>query len=433
MRNIVIIGNGISGVTAARFIRKRSDAAITIVSSESPHFISRTALMYAYMGQIREEDLKPYPDTFWVRNRMLLVQAHAVRIRTREKSIELATGEHLPFDSLILATGARPNRFGWDGEFLPGVQGLYSMQDLAILEENSAGASSAVVVGGGLIGVELVEMLLSRGIKVTFLVREEQYMEYLFSPPESEMVWRHLLRHGVDVRLKTEVSHFVSGDDGRVAAVVTDQGDRFKASIVGLSVGVHPNTDLAVTSEVETNRGILVDAYFQTSAEGVYAIGDCAEFRDALGNGRRIEQLWYSGRAQGRRLGLNLTGDAKPYGQDVFYNSAKFFDLEYQTYGAVPPILPDGFSEVMYRDPLKEHFLRIVYNEASHAVTGFNALGLRLSQDVCTRWIRSKTSIESVVDHFGEADFSGEFSRGIHSEVLGMMSSQLPDGTPVLS
>ncbi len=433
MRDIVIIGNGISGVTAARFIRKRSDAAITIVSSESPYFISRTALMYAYMGQIRYEDLKPYPDSFWARNRITLIQAHAIAIRTKERVVELASGEHLSFDTLILATGSRPNRFGWQGEFLPGAQGLYSMQDLASLEQHSKEASAAVVVGGGLIGVELVEMFLSRGIHVTFLVREEQYMEYLFAPTESEMIWRHIKRHGVDLRLGTEVKRIIPGDDGRVAAVETTAGDRIDATIVGLAVGVHPNADLAVTSDIDTNRGILVDSRFQTSEEGIYAIGDCAEFREDLENGRRIEQLWYSGRAQGRRLGLNLTGESRPYAQDVFYNSAKFFDLEYHTYGTVPPTLSPKHNEVIYRDPLKEQLLRIVYIEESHEVIGFNSLGVRLSQEVCVGWIRSGVGIEHVIDRLKEADFGEEFSRSINSEVIGILQSQLTDIRPVLT
>ena len=170
---IVIVGNGISGVTAARFIRKSSDASITIVSSESPHFFARTALMYAYMGSIRDQDLKPYEDDFWIKNRIDLVQGYAITVDTTVKIVRLGGGDNQSYDSLILATGSKPVRIGWKGEELPGVQSLYSMQDLALMRRNTNGVKRAAVIGGGLTGVEVSEMLRSRGIEVVFGVRSQ--------------------------------------------------------------------------------------------------------------------------------------------------------------------------------------------------------------------------------------------------------------------
>lgn len=172
--HIVIIGNGITGVTAARELRKlKPDWRITIVSGESDHHYSRPALMYIYMGHMRYEHTKPYEDSFWHTNKLELVRAWVQRIDTQKKELVLDRGAPLRWDKLAIATGSVTNKFGWPGQDLRGVQGLYGLQDLELLEENTRGCSRAVIVGGGLIGIELAEMLHTRGIHVTFLVREK--------------------------------------------------------------------------------------------------------------------------------------------------------------------------------------------------------------------------------------------------------------------
>src|SRR5688500_17744857 len=173
MKHIVIIGNGIAGVTAARHIRKRSDHRITIISSETTHFFSRTALMYIYMGHMKYEHTKPYEDWFWEKNRISLVEGSVKFIDSELKVVSMENGRMLKYNKLLIASGSAYNKFGWPGEDLQGVCGLYSLQDLQAIEVATQNISDAVIVGGGLIGIELAEMLSSRKIKVHFLVREK--------------------------------------------------------------------------------------------------------------------------------------------------------------------------------------------------------------------------------------------------------------------
>ena len=156
--HIAIIGNGISGITAARFIRKLSDHRITVISAETDHFFSRTALMYIYMGHMRFEDTKPYEDWFWAKNRIDLLRAYVERIDPDQKQLELRDRAPLPYDKLIIACGSTPNKFGWPGQDLDGVHGMYSFQDLEAMERHSPGLQRAVIVGGGLIGIVMAEM-----------------------------------------------------------------------------------------------------------------------------------------------------------------------------------------------------------------------------------------------------------------------------------
>lgn len=184
MEHVVIIGNGIAGVTAARHIRKLSDKKITIISAESEYFFSRTALMYVYMGHMKFEHTQPYENHFWKKNNIELVHGYVAKVDTEQKLLYLADKSSLNYDKLVIATGSKPNKFGWPGQDLDGVQGLYSKQDLELLEENAPNnkvCKRAVIVGGGLIGIELAEMLRTRDIPVTFLVREKKLLEQCFA------------------------------------------------------------------------------------------------------------------------------------------------------------------------------------------------------------------------------------------------------------
>src|SRR5690606_36982357 len=162
MKKIVIIGNGIAGITAARHIRKKSNFDITVVSGESDFFYSRTALMYIYMGHMKYEHTKPYEDWFWKKNKIDLVRDWVEEVDGTQQILQLRSGKSLPYDTLIIATGSKPNSFQIPGIDAQGVQSLVSLQDLALMESNTKNIREAVIVGGGLIGVEMAEMLLSR-------------------------------------------------------------------------------------------------------------------------------------------------------------------------------------------------------------------------------------------------------------------------------
>ncbi|MEX1055383.1 MAG: FAD-dependent oxidoreductase [Rhodothermales bacterium] len=410
-KHVVIIGNGIAGVTAARFIRKLSGFEITMISDETDFFYSRTALMYIYMGHMRFKDTKPYEDWFWEKNRIRTVRDVVDQIDASRKSLSLRSGREIGYDVLIVATGSRSNKLGWPGQDLAGVQGLYGMPDLERMEVETRGIERAVVVGGGLIGIEMAEMLHSRHIPVTFLVREAGYMDYVMPPEESAMIDDEILRHGIDLRLSTELKEIL-GDD-RVRSVVTSGGEGISCGFVGLTVGVRPNIDAVHGSEIEANRGVLVNEYFETSMPDVYAVGDCAEFRkDGVGS-KRVEQLWYTGRMHGGTVARTICGERTVYDPGPFFNSAKFFTIEWQTYGNIAPAHDDGIESILWQEGRR---LVRIDHDASR-VRGFNLMGVRFRHAVCERWLREERSIDYVLEHISEAGFDPEFERRIERNV----------------
>jgi NADPH-dependent 2,4-dienoyl-CoA reductase/sulfur reductase-like enzyme len=430
MDELIIIGNGITGTTVARHVRKRSDRPITVISSEYPYLFSRPALMYVYMGHMRFEHTKPYEDWFWARNRIERMFDHVESIDTDRKTLRLRQGGERPYGTLVIATGATTQKFGWPGQDLPGVQGLVSKQDLDLMEENTRHVRHAVIVGGGLIGIEMAEMLTTRNIPVTFLVREAFYWDNILPKEEARIITRHVYEHGIDLRLSTQLKEILPGPDGRVRAVVTDKAEEIACELVGVTTGVRPVIDVVKGSKIEANRGILVNEYLETNVPDVYAAGDCAEFRTPRPRHPKVEQLWYTGRMQAETLARTLCGDRTAYDRGIWFNSAKFFDIEYQTYGFVSNIpLPDEDS-LFWEHEDHKHSIRIVYLAKSEEVIGFNLLGVRYRQDVCRRWIQEKRTVRYVLEHLGEANFDPEFFGEMEPAVVEAFNRQ-SSGSPV--
>jgi len=255
VKQVVIIGNGISGITAARHIRRMSNHRITVISSETKHFFSRTALMYIYMGHMNYEHTKPYEDWFWKKNHIDLVDAYVSKVDTDKKIVICGDGNAMPYDVLIIACGSKPKKIGWPGQDLEGVSGMYSYQDMETIERFTHNINHAVIVGGGLIGVELAEMLTSKNVQLTFLVREPSFWSIVLPKEESELVGKHIREHHVDLRLSTELKEILPDQNGRVRTVVTNKGEEIPCQFVGLTAGVTPNIDFLKKSKIDLERG----------------------------------------------------------------------------------------------------------------------------------------------------------------------------------
>jgi NAD(P)H-nitrite reductase large subunit len=423
MRKIVIIGNGISGVTAARHLRKMGDDKILLISDESDAFFSRTALMYVYMGHMKFEHTQPYEDGFWDQNKIERVRGRVDKIDPTKKILTLIDQRTIDFDILIIATGSIPNRYGWPGEHLQGVQGLYHKQDLEALEASTPKIDRAVIVGGGLIGVELAEMLVSRGKKVTFLVRETAFWNSVLPHDEASIISDHIKKHGVDLRLSTELKEILSDDNGSVAGVVTHSGEQIPCQWVGLTAGVSPNIGFLTKSIIETDRGVLVDRHLKTNQPDIYAIGDCAQQRHPLEGRPSVEAVWYTGRIMGETVAQSIMGKPKEYTPGQWFNSAKFFDIEYQTYGKVSAQKQKNEQHLYWST--KNKALRIAYDKSSQRVLGIHSLGIRLRHDCIDQWLNEGKAYEYVIKHLQEALFDPELYRSPVQHIQQTFNTQL--------
>ena len=424
MKHIAIIGNGIAGITAARYIRKLSDYKITVISAESEHFWSRTALMYIYMGHMKYHHTKPYEDWFWPKNRIGLVHDYVSKVDPENKKLHLRKGGEFAYDVLIIASGSIPSKLGIEGEGLDGVCNMVSLQDLKKIENSTKNIEQGVIIGGGLIGIELAEMLLSRDTKVTFLVRENSFWDAILPPDESEIINKHIGKHHINLKLRTKAKE-IRGENGRVTTVITDEGEEIPCQFVGVTVGVKPQIGFLNNSGIEMDRGILVDNYFQTNCPDIFAIGDCAQHRTPPDGRKPVEQIWYTGRIQGETVAKTICGNTTPYNPGVFFNSAKFLDIEYQVYGEVPAKDSDEITSFYWEND--EKAVRIVFEKASQKVIGFNLLGIRYRQEVCEQWISTGATITEVINDLERANFDPEFHKKYEEDIRNNFKMKFPE------
>lgn len=418
MRKIVIIGNGISGVTCARHIRKQCDDDITIISAETKHFYSRTALMYIYMGHMKYEHTKPYEDFFWEKNRLALVQQKVLEVKPSVKRLIMERGSPIAYDLLILACGSVTKKYNWPGQDLKGVRGLYSFQDLESMEAETKGIRHAVITGGGLIGVEMAEMLHSRKIPVTMLIKDKYYWASVLPEPDARLVSRQIIKNGINLVYESELKEIRGDAQGRVNAVVTSASKLIDCDFVGIATGVSPNISFLKDSGLRLDKGILVNEYFETNEQDIYSIGDCAQMEKPMPGRKPIEQVWYTGRIQGETLAQTICGKRTAYRPGPWFNSAKFFDLEYQTYGLASSKLEEGETYFYWEHPKRPIGFGAVYHSGTKELKGVNSYGMRLKHILFDQWLSRKATIDNVLENLHKASFDPEFAKNHVKEIV---------------
>ena len=422
-KKIVIIGNGIAGITCARHLRKQCGDEIIVISSETEHFYSRTALMYIFMGHMRYEDTKPYEDWFWSKNKIQLIKDKVTAIDTGARQLKLS-GKEIHYDKLIIASGSKSNFPPFKGIDLKGVQGMYGVQDLEMMQLNTKSISRGVIVGGGLIGIEMAEMLLSKNIEVSFLVRENLFWNTVLPKEEAAIISNHIKEHHVDLRLETELAEIKGDSSGKVKSVITNIGEEIFCEFVGITVGVSPNIDFLQGSGIDTDKGVLVNEYFETNQVDVYAIGDCAQYKNPLAGRKNIEQVWYTGRMHGETLAQTLAGKKTAYNPGPWFNSAKFFDVEYQTYGKVDAEPNEEENSFYWEHEKGKICFRIVYKKTDQTIVGCNTLGMRINHKILDRWIQEKKPIDEVMLNLPQINFDPEFFDKHENVILAAYNQQ---------
>jgi len=420
---LVIVGNGAAGMQAALEARRLAPAAeITVVSEESEHGFSRPALMYLLAGQLRLADTEPQERSTLAKHRLEMRRARAVGLDPVTKTL-LLEGGALPYDRLLVATGAGPIAPPWPGSDLAGVGAFVTMADLAWLEDALGLTRSGIaprpgpppyglrpgprhrpvqavaVIGGGPIALEVAETLRALGRRVHLVVRQEWLAPMGLDGRQARWITERARAAGVEVHAGASVERFEG--EGALEAVVTSEG-RVKVELAVVAIGVAPNTGwLGGALALDGHGAVQVDAGLAASAMDVFAAGDCAA---AIGAAHPAS--WRIARAQGLVAGQRLAGQDARYAPGVWHDGGKFFDLEHTVVGAL------GTPAVRYELRHEERgavrsCLRLAFGEAG--LLGVSALGRRWDDGVLRRWIAAGRDEAFVLAHLPEAAFDAEF------------------------
>ena len=318
---IVIIGGGASGFAAAQKLRReRYQGSIVVLSNENAAPIDRPNLSKDYLaGNAPEEWVPLRPDSFYSENHIeLRLESNVTGINAHSHEVALANGSKVPFDRLLLATGAEPVRLSIPGAEQPHVQALRTLSDCRAIIERAKTARRAVVLGASFIGLEVAAALRARGIEVHVVAPERRPMERILGPQMGDFVRTLHEEHGVVFHLE-DAANAIDGN-----RVSLQGGSTLEADFVVAGIGVRPRMELAERAGLTVDRGVVVNAYLETSAPAIWAAGDIARWPDPYsGESIRVEH-WVVAERQGQTAALNMLGHRERFTAVPFFWSQHY-------------------------------------------------------------------------------------------------------------
>ena len=345
----VVVGGGIAALSAAQAIRERNKTATITMVTDEPVLPYYRPMLSDYLGEeLSAEQLFVHDSAWYAENRIdVLTDQRVVKLDSSARQVETKDGTVISYDKLILATGAFSNVPPFKGVDLPGVYPLRNLLDARRLKEALKEAKRAVVIGGGVLGLEAVEELIGLGWEVAVVEHNERLMPRQLDPQASHILHDLMESKGIALHLGVSTEEIVG--ESSVQGVRLNNGQTIPADLVILSTGVKPQVQLAQEAGLEVQQGIVVDQQMRTNINGVYAAGDVAQF------GERVIGLWPVSLEMGRVAGAAAAGDWVEFKMPTLSTALAAFDREIFSIGEVN--FPDGqVRTVVVEDPTTGYF-----------------------------------------------------------------------------
>ncbi len=355
----VIIGNSAAGRAAARALAALDpDGRVVIIAEEDQPMYARPMLP-DLIGGVEPDKVFGVGEAFPADSFELIVDP-AVALDCAAREVSCASGRVVHYDALLLATGCAPRRGDWAGAEAAGIHYFRSFADAQAIARAAEEARHAVVIGGGLLGLEFVRAFHMRGLPTTLLVRGDTVGAPGLDRDSGAIIHQALLDWGVEVALEEEATGF-EVRDGRVSAVHTSAGRTIACEVVGVAIGVQPRVELARQAGLQVDRGVVVDDRLRTSAPEVYAAGDVAQVYDIVWGERRVITSWRNAQQQGEAAGIFMAGGAGDFPGAVAANYQLAAGLPFCALGASNPTDAAQFEIDMVTDPQARTCRRLVF------------------------------------------------------------------------
>ncbi len=331
----VIIGSGVAGIAAMEAIRSVDKSGEILLITNDPHgYYSRPGLAYYLTGEIHEEALFSKRAEDFRKLRVRYVTAHVKAIHRDQRYIEIDGHQPVSYDRLLLALGASAISLDVPGSRLEGVLKLDRLSDAQTIVKLARKGRTAVVVGGGITALELVEGLMARGMKVHYLMRGDRYWGNVLDYFESKIVEERLREKGVHLHHFAGLTEIV-GKHNHVHSVRLKDGSSIDCDLLACAIGVQPQTQLAKAAALNVERGILVNEHMQTNDPNIFAAGDVAQAYDLRSRRWVVDSLWNTAREQGTIAGWNMVGQKVAYFKSVPLNVTRLAGLTTTIIGLV--------------------------------------------------------------------------------------------------
>ncbi|MEM6583494.1 MAG: FAD-dependent oxidoreductase [Pseudomonadota bacterium] len=330
---IVIIGGSHAAAQAIMSLRVGGwEHGITLVEAETELPYQRPPLSKKYLlGEVSVEQMRLKPESFYADAGVELIMGQqAQRIDRAQRHLELSSGDQLPYEKLILATGTRPRTLPLPGSDEANLAYLRTLRDARGIGDGLLPDTHLLVIGAGYIGLELAASAVKRGCKVTVLEAQDRVLARVTSPVVSQFYQRLHGDAGVDIRLDTALTGFAAREDK--IDVLAEGGEVITANQVVVGIGVIPNTELAEEAGLDCENGVVVNEFTQTNDPAIFAIGDCANYPSTrLGRRLRLESV-PNAVGQAKTAAAAICGNPVPY-DDVPWFWSDQYDIKLQTVG----------------------------------------------------------------------------------------------------
>ena len=351
MGNTAIVGFGGAGYHAARALREADPDAEIHVYTDSPDAPYNPMLTTYYVaGRIDRETMMPYgpAEEIAAKLGLCLHRERVLRLKARERTLVLASGEERRYDDIVLATGSHPLVPPIEG--LPGDCGaVYVMRTPAdadrLLARIREGISSALVIGASWVGIKVVEALCAHGVPTTLADMAPRIFPTATLPPVAEEIHRRLEAQGIALRFGSGIASIVPSGGGLVSTF--SDGASLRTDVVALCLGLRPTVDIVDPAEFGMGKGLRVDLRMRTGVPHIYAVGDCCEAYEMITRQSMNVNLWANAFEQGEVAGRNIAGVPAQFGGNFIHNITHFLGMDFVGLG-------DNRSEgrcVSYRHP----------------------------------------------------------------------------------
>ncbi|GAA0284975.1 NAD(P)/FAD-dependent oxidoreductase [Halobacterium noricense] len=351
----VIIGDGIAGSSAAEAIREEApDADVTVVTDEGEALYNRILIKEFAKGKLPEAPISIHePDWYDERDIDLQLNTLVTGVNPDAHTVETHEGEEISYDKLLVAAGGTPNQLPVENSDADGVHHFWTFQDARKIREHADEADTGVVVGAGLLGIDLAAICGGQGVDAKYLMRGDRWWRYALSAEGAEIIHEGLREKGVEPVFESGTDHFETNDDGEVVATIDGNGDRHDSDFVGVAIGLDFNVEILQDTEATIENGVHVDEYMRTDVEDVYAAGDITQYWDTIMDERAQNGSWGSAKQQGALAGKTMLAD-EGYDVDiepfrwVSSYSITHFDFPFLSFGF--PTMGDESCERKYSD-----------------------------------------------------------------------------------
>lgn len=380
----VILGGGmVAGYAAKELVERGLKAGeLVIVSSDSALPYERPPLSKGFLAGKDTADGILINPAEWYREHGIDVKLRMLieKVDASSKSLQTSSGEQLGFENLLIATGAQPRKLDCPGKDLDGVFYLRSMSDSESIRSAASQAKSAVVIGGGFIGMEVASVLAQKNVETTLVIREDRVWSRVFSPEISAFFDNYYSSRGV--RIVKQMGVDALSGTGSVRSAKLSNGEEVACDLVVAGIGVTPTTG-SFEHSLHVDNGFVVNEFLETETAGIYAAGDVANYPDRIFGKRRRVEHWDNAVSQGQHWARVVTGERQPF-IHVPYFFSDVFDLSYELWGD-----SDGANEVVIRGDAHTSSFSAWWLKDSRVVAVFVMNRPDEERNVAPEWIKT--------------------------------------------